>query len=247
MANQVFLQIFPSHSDFRGGFCGIKIGQAPFQPFAEARDGLDSNFQGPCQSFRFGDAGIEESEEFFKAARFSEVKVKFGGEPSGLCGGFLVKEGLKGAGFRGRDEFDDTGGFAVVCEDRSEVGFVDGEEVFLAMVQTVYAAPDEAAEFAWEEVGRVGGLSVGVGRLSSKEFEDSFGGDGVGVVAVGHDAAEGATPVQWADLLLGVVERLPEHLVPGLVRASLLNGVSALRAGERNIRRARAGKEGRRR
>ncbi len=222
------MQSFSLDLDFCGAFCGLEFGQAAGQALAEAGDGLDFEFQLPGQCFGPGDAGMEQAEELSEAALLAEVLIELSGDALGLGGGFLVEEGFERVRFRGRDEFDDPDGFAVVGEGGIEVGLIEGEEVFFAVVEAVDVAPDKAAEFTGEEVRQAGGVSVRRGGLSAEQLEDGFGGDGVGVVTVGQDAAEGAAPAEGADLLLSVEQGLPEDFVPGLVRRGRLDRVSAL-------------------
>ena len=61
-----------------------------------------------------------------------------------------------------------------------------------------------------------------------ERVEDGFGGDGVGVIAVGQDATEGAAPAEGPDLLLGVEKGFLEDFTPGLLRWGRLNTVGAL-------------------
>ena len=138
---------------------------------------------------------MEQAEELPEAALLAEVLVELSRDALSLGGGFLVEDGFERVGFRGRDEFDNPDGFAVVGEGGIEVGLIEGQEVFFAVVEAVDMAPDEAAEFTGEEGRRDGRVTVRRGGLPVEQLEDGFGGDGIGVVAVGQDAAEGAAPV----------------------------------------------------
>ena len=60
-----------------------------------------------------------------------------------------------------------------------------------------------------EMVGRWGG-----GLLFAEDLEDDLGGDAVGVVAVGEDAANGATPAPEAELFPGMQGGFLEQRVP---------------------------------
>jgi hypothetical protein len=113
---------------------------------AEVLDSGSADLQGFREMARFAAAVAKEVEESAKSALATEPRgetsvgaveagLGFASEqgPGGICGGF-------------GDQVDAAGEFAVVEEDRGEVGFIAEEAVFGAVMETV----DEAAHAALE-------------------------------------------------------------------------------------------------
>jgi len=69
VVNGIFVQIFSLALDFRGGFCGLELGEASSEALAEAGDGLDSELQLPRDGFGFGDASPKQGNAGWRTGR----------------------------------------------------------------------------------------------------------------------------------------------------------------------------------
>ena len=176
---------FSMASNFRGGGGPGKGRSSPIKTFAQVFDRADAEFEFPGEGLGPGDAGGKEIEEGFEAALFAEGRA----ELAGLGGALLANEGFGRAGFGRGEGLEQVDKFAVIGEDESQVGLVAEEGVFFAVAEAVHMFGDQAPEFV------CGGVEFH--RCFSRplaDFGDGFGGDTVGVEAVGQDPAESAAP-----------------------------------------------------
>ena len=199
----ILRDFFPIASNFRGVGGPGKGCPSPIETFAQVFDCADAESEFPGEGLGPGDACGKEIEEGFEAALFAERLA----ELAGLGGAFLANEGFGRAGFGCGEGLEQVNKFAVIGEDQSQVGLVAEEGVFFAVAEAVHMFGDQASEFVR---GGVEFHRCFSGPLP--DFGDGFGGDTVGVEAVGQDPAESAAPPAPTQLPGRKVQALGAHL-----------------------------------
>ena len=178
----------------------------------EGGDCLDADFEAAGKDGWRADAIAEQLEKAFEVVPAAQGFFEVGLELLELGVTFFYEEDVQRSDIVSGDEVNDASGVAVEVGGGGEVGFVDCEGVFCEVMEAVHLAPDGAAQLSRGEGWRRSAFA----RLIFEEFEDSLGGDGIGVVTVGQDAAFSAAPGEATDLFLGSIESFLEQGVPGM-------------------------------
>jgi hypothetical protein len=170
------LHFFASEFDLCGGFGGEKVEQPPAEELFEIGDGLDAGFQPAGEVPGIGDAVAEKSKEPFEAMAPAKVGIEFGLELFELGVLFLLDEVFKRSRVGSGYDVEDAEGLAVVEKGGGQVGLVEGDKVFLEVVQAIDFSPD-APRSCWARSGCGGGVSPGQGlsfrslRMASAAME----------------------------------------------------------------------------
>ena len=138
----ILRDFFPIASSFRGGGGAGKSCPSPAETFAQVFDCADAESEFPGEGLAPGDACGKEIEEGLEAALFAEGRAELAG-----LGVLLANEGFGRAGFGRGEGLDQADKFAVIGEDKSQVGLVAEEGVFFAVAEAVHVFGNQAPEF----------------------------------------------------------------------------------------------------
>ncbi len=171
-----------------------------------------------ANGFGLGDAGAKAVEGVLQDGVVAQESVEVLAESAEVGVFFFEEESVGGAGARVGDEVDGAQEFAFNADAR-EVGFVAHDKVFDAFGKSVDTVVNVAlALLDRGERTRAGG-GGGLGEFLVDAGHD-LGSDALGVIAVGHNAAEIAPEAAAVDLVLGIEVGEFEQHCPVDVRQS---------------------------